>query len=307
MIELFEDYKNLNMLDRTFLMQNRSNANPINLKDVSITPNSEIYIEKVTPHNFTTAMALLEDETIGALVFRAHNRQLVMVTKDKQLIRKYGFWDEYMAILSTYAYSKCNTHYGNRYIRSEREAPIKTAVSRVIKSFYEQAPEGTKKKWDVLVIKKDPNVEQQRMDREEAKTGRVLTPHDAGYDNFIKMLNNKFKHEAEQYINSKRPDNQNIQDIGEYLLNNKKMDKIKVRGITYRLIEKQLEVGNKDYLSYMVYRTVDEENTPPKQYNLYIFLQFDGFMPRFIKAVPGDRWTTARMAKNDIGNSQISF
>ena len=307
MMKLFEDYKNLNILDRTLLHKYRG-GEVIPLKNAPITPNSEIYIERVTPHNFTNAMSMLEDESIAALVFRAHNKQLIMVTKNSELIKKYGYYNEYMAVLTNYAYQKCNDHYGTQFIRSDREAPIKTAVSRIIKTFYDKAPEGTKKKWDVLVVKVDPNVEQLQMNRANAQQGSVPTPSDAGYDRFIEKLNNDFQQRAKEFIDSRRPDHQNINDIAQMMTTQTKWNKIKVRGIVYQLYDTQIYIGNdENNMSYLQYRAIDGLNVPDKQRQLYVFFRFQGFTPVFIKAVPCDTWTNPRMAQNDIGNSSISF
>ena len=309
MMELFEDYKNLNMIDRTLLIGNNYKNEEIKLQDLPITPNSEIYIDKVSPHNFTKVMEILDsDESIGAIVVRAHNRQLLMVTKDRQIIRRLNLgYDNYGLILTKFAYSNYNNHYTSRFIHSDREAPIKTAISRTVKAFYEKAPEGTKKKWDILVIKKDPNVAQQREDRKTAQAGRVLVPSDKNYDDFIKQLNWNFGQRVEKYINSKRINTNNIEEIGEYLMNSSKLDKIKVKGVTYVKTDAEFNVGNKDRLSYILYASDELKSAGENKYRLYVFFRFDGFKPVFVKAVPADGWTSSRNASYDIGNSSVSF
>lgn len=309
MMKLFEDYKNLNILDRS-LFNTYRNGDTFQMQGSPITPDSEIYIEKVTPHNFTTAMAMLNDMSIACLVFRAHNRQMIMVTKNHDLIRKYGYYSDYMAVLTNYAYNKCNEHYGNNIIRSDKEAPIKTAVSRTIKAFYEKAPEGIRKQWDVLVVKVDPNAGQKQMSRAQSKDGRVPVPSDKDYDGYMEMLRAGFEERVGQFIDSRRPDHQSIDDIANFMLNNKKFNTIKVRGIVYKLIDSSIHInsdGEDNSMSYFVYRTTDATNTPEKAYNLYVFFRFNGFKPEFTKAVPTDRWTSVRQASYDIGNTSISF
>lgn len=309
MMELFEDFKNLNMIDRTLLISNRYDDEIIDLKDTTITPNSEIYIDKVTPHNFTRVMEMLnEDETIGAIVVRAHNRQLMLVSKDNSFRRKYNIgYHDYFVVLSKIAYNNYNSHYASRFIHSDKEAPIKTAISRTVKSFYDKAPEGTKKKWDILVIKKDPNVKQQREDRKNAQAGRVLVPSDKNYKDFINQLNWEFGKRAEKFINDRRVNTNNIQEIGEYLMNTSKLDKIKVRGVTYTKVDDDFRVGNKDAISYILYASDELKEKGEEKYRLYVFFRFDGFKPVFLKAVPVDRWTNSSHAKLDIGNSSVSF
>ena len=308
MMKLFEDYKNLNILDRS-LFNTYRNGDTFKMQGSPITPDSEIYIEKVTPHNFTSAMAMLDDETIAALVFRAHNRQLIMVSKNNDLIRKYGYYQDYMAILTNYAYNKCNDYYDGVVVRSDREAPIKTAVSRIIKSFYEKAPEGTRKQWDVLVIKVDPTYRQKPLDRAKSKEGSVPVPSDLNYGSYMDKLRDAFNQRAREFIDSRRPDYQSIDEIANFMLSSNMFKTIKVRGIVYELQNEHLELNTegRENRSYLLYKTTDASKTPSEAYYLYIFFRFNGFKPEFIKAVPGDRWTNSYQAGYNIGNTSISF
>ena len=158
---LLENLGNLNRIDKSLLLYNNNrsrNEKPIMyLGDSGITENSRVEIDRISPHNFTTLMEKLDtDSSIGAIVVRAHGRQLCLVTKLK-LYTKSSY--DYFLKFSEYSLQqlKMNDFYSwSGLIYNDRMAPIKTAISRCVKSFYDNiAPEGTKKKWDTVIIYKD--------------------------------------------------------------------------------------------------------------------------------------------------------
>lgn len=268
MMKLFEDYKNLNMIDRSFL--NRYD----NMNRSIITPNSKIEVNSVSPHRFTTVMEILKQPDVAAVIVRAHNRQLLFVTAKREIVRSAtGFHHDYGAILSDYARRNLNNYGYGTQTATDSEAAIKTIISRFVKVFYEKAPEGTRKKWDILVIYKDPDVEDIRTTRQDRKEDIVLTPKDKGYEEYIYKLNTAFRERAKNFIDSRRPDLHSTEDFKQFILNNVKLDRLKFNGEIYKFDDEQLSI-DKDSYSYLKY--IDERNNKKV---LYVMLEFNGIIP----------------------------
>lgn len=296
MINLFEDFKNLNIIDRSFFELGRRYYKVNMGNNMPITPESKIVVSKVEPHKFSTILELLNNnDDIAGVVVRAHNRQLIFVTADRNTIRSMGGgYSNYFAILSYNAYKNYNDHGYDRVIRTDAEAPIKTAISRTVKSFYDKAAPTVKKKWDILIIYKDENVEDKRNQRSERQQGRVLTPKDEGYDTYIDNLNTAFQKRAEEYIDSIRPNTTNVNELKEYLLSRLKINKIKFKGKTYVLHNTDMGYPT----SLFAYR-LENNNSDNEATLIYIKIELKGLKPEIVDVrVTPDRYGSYRWANS---------
>ena len=116
----------------------------------------------------------------------------------------------------------------------EKEAQAKTAVSRCVKAFFDKAPEGTRKKWDALIIYKDPSVGEKRANRIENKKDAVPTPSQKiAYNDYIEKLNAEFRDRCRNYLDTVRQDTTNKKEVIDYLMNRSNIQKLKFRGSTY--------------------------------------------------------------------------
>lgn len=290
MIKLFEDYKNLNMIDRSFLMPRRRN-NTVSLQDINVTPNSKVVINPIEPHKFSTIIDIYESQKdqIAMIIVRAHNRQLLAVYpvgRDSigRQMNSYSYKD-FVIQFTPFAYQKCQMHYWySEQEATDSVAMVKTMISRTVKRFYELvAPEGTTKKWDCIFVYNDPDVQNQRQKRHLSQINRVLTPSDPDYDRYIRSLQDMFRTRAQKWIDDHRIDAKNATDIKK-LLKGIKNDRIKFRGEIYNMISR--DMGK--YPNFeLVYGINDDGNIDEKHpYYIIIELVFQGLKPT-IKRIVG--------------------
>ena len=292
MIKLFEDYKNLNMIDRSFLMPIRRN-NTVSLQDINVTPNSKVVINPIEPHKFSTIIDIYESQKdqIAMIIVRAHNRQLLAVYpvgRDSigRRMNSYSYKD-FVIQFTPFAYQKCQMHYWySEQETTDSVVTVKTMISRTVKRFYDLvAPEGTTKKWDCIFVYNDPDVQNQRQKRRSSQINRVLTPSDPDYDRYIRSLQDMFRIRAQKWIDDHRMDAKNATDIKK-LLKGIKNDRIKFRGEIYNMTSR--DMGK--YPNFeLVYSIDDDENIDEKHpYCIIIELVFQGLKPT-IKRIVGAR------------------
>ena len=303
MIKLFEDYKNLNMIDRSFLMPTRG-SNTVSLEDINVTPNSKVVINPIEPHKFSTIIDIYESQKdqIAMIIVRAHNRQLLAVypvgrdSIGRQMI-SYSYKD-FVIKFTPFAYQKCQMNYWY----SEQEvtdsvATVKTMISRTVKRFYELvAPEGTTKKWDCIFVYNDPDVQNQRQKRRSSQINRVLTPSDPDYDRYIRSLQDMFRIRAQKWIDDHRIDAKNATDIKK-LLKGIKNDRIKFRGAIYNMTSR--DMGK--YPNFELAYSIDDDGNIDEKHPYYIIIElvFQGLKPT-IKRIVGARNSWDRSARQPI-------
>ena len=280
---LLENLGTLNRIDKSLVIFNDYRNNQMMyLGATGITEKSKVEVDRITPHNFTTLMGKLdEDNSIGAIVVRAHGRQLCLVTK-LHLYSKSGY--QYFLKFSSYATEKLNMNQyysGYGFIKNDRMAPIKTAISRCVKTFYDDvAPEGTRKKWDALIIYKDENVDSTRIKRAESQKGMIKNPHENGYDDFVTDLKADFEKRCKEYLDKVRINTTNKAEIADYLMNRAKVDTFKFNNYTYTLRdEDSARVGQRFRETYIRndYDNGVDYNIAPKR--LRLTFKWKGFIP----------------------------
>jgi len=281
---LLEDLGNLNRIDKSLLLYNDRNGegHPMNLGATGITEKSRIEVNRITPHNFTTLMGMLDDDdSIGAIVVRAHGRQLCLVTK-LHLYSRQSY--VYFLKFSDYAMQrvKMTDYYTySGFLKNDRPAPIKTAISRCVKGFYDNiAPEGTRKNWDTVIIYKDETVDNTRNKRAESQKGMIKNPGENGYEEFEAELKNQFKERCRDYLDKVRPDTTNKQQIIDYLMNRANIDKFKFNGYTYNLEDGDYgKVGNRFreiYVRQVFDNGADYDKAPRK---IRLTFNWKGYVP----------------------------
>ena len=282
MIKLFEDLKNLNMIDRSFFMDG---GRMEKLKQITMTPNSRIEVSKILPHKFTTVMEKLSEDDVAAIVIRAHKRQLLFVTKDERIGRVMnGYYNyNYYVVMSDYAYTNCNSHDYRKITSYNTEAPTKTQISRTVKDFYEKvAPEGTKKSWDALIIYRDEQVNDLRQKRAEMNKNRVYVPSDGRkYNDFIDNLERAFQERAVKYVDAHRPNIQNANEFREFIQNVTKLDKIKYKGNIYRYDGSSINMSRKGD-SHIIFKAINNDKHEVSPQSIYVFIDFKGITPYIV-------------------------
>ena len=282
MIKLFEDLKNLNMIDRSFFMDG---GRMEKLKQITMTPDSRIEVSKILPHKFTTVMEKLSEDDVAAIVIRAHKRQLLFVTKDERIGRVMnGYYNyNYYVVMSDYAYTNCNSHDYRKQTSYNTEAPAKTQISRTVKDFYERvAPEGTKKSWDALIIYRDEQVNDLRQKRAEMNKNRVYVPSDGRkYSDFIDNLESAFQERAVKYIDAHRPNIQNAEELKQLMMKVSKLDKIKYKGNIYTYTDSRVSLTNRG-TSYIQYVATNDDRGRVNPQVIYVILTFKGIMPQIV-------------------------
>lgn len=280
---LLEDLGNLNRIDKSLVLFNDQRSKQLMyLGATGITENSRVEVDRITPHNFTTLMTKLdEDNSIGAIVVRAHGRQLCLVSK-LQLYAQHNY--QYFLKFSNYAIDKLDMrgYYSySGFLKNDRMAPIKTAISRCVKAFYDNvAPEGTRKNWDTVIIYKDETVQGTLDKRRKQKQGIIPTPHDENYGDFINNLKNSFNQKCQEYLDKVRVNSTNAEEIVNYLMNRKSVEKFKFNGCNYEKYDSDYaRVGqtfNVTYKRIESGRNIDNQVNP-----LRIRLVFDwnGYVP----------------------------
>lgn len=294
---LLEDYGNLNRIESSLINKNyRSSSSndtgKIDIRNSTITNNSKIVVDRINPHTFSHAFEMLDsDDTIGAIVFRAYGRQLCLATKEKDL---YGsaWGDSYVITFSDYSLYQLDMQYGYAGgVKSfAKEAQAKTAVSRCVKAFFEKAPEGTRKKWDALIIYKDPSVGEKRLNRIENKKGAVPTPSQKiAYKEYIEKLNDDFKERCKNYLDNVRQDTTNKKEVIDYLMNRSNIQKLKFRGSIYEKIDSSTNLlGSNFNIRYQ--KNIDQEARDNPEF-LWLLFSWNGFLP-YIKEIyyGNERW-----------------
>ena len=235
---LKEDYENLNRLDSSFF-NNESGRKVIKLEHASITPKSKVVIDKIVPHTFTHVLELLDtqESEIGAIIIRAHKRQLCLLTKDLNAFDFSSSWNKkYGAIFSDYAYDTVGVkrYYYNRLWTFESGNQLKTAMSRCVKTFYDDiAGEGVRKSWDAIIIYKDPEVFNLRNQRTDSRKGIVPLPGEKNYSDYVDKLKSQFHLRCAEFLDERRPNTTNKQEIYNFLKNDRTLDNLKFKNINY--------------------------------------------------------------------------
>lgn len=232
---LQEDFKNLNVIDRSLI-----NGIEINRSD-DISPDSEVVIDKVAPkerHNFNTVLDMLEnDDDVGYIVFRASRRQLMIIgyMNKKDNSTNNGFYVGF----SDYAYDIIDElgRYQQKQTITDRMT-VKTMMSTAFLGFYAD-DETAKKVWDILVIKKDSK-RGLRDDRTKSREGVVPLPKEKGYDTYIQQIKNELDIRLDAYIDSKRPKIQSKEDVMKLFTTEKALKKIRIDDSLYKLLTKNL-------------------------------------------------------------------
>lgn len=253
-----EDYRNLNILDRSLIKC-------IDPKDESISIDSEIYVDKVRdPHSFTHVMDILDQADVGGIVFRASRRQLCLVLAN------------YKVCFTDFVYNnidEINNRYShNTYCRDANE--VKAIISKLFQVIYGDM-EGVKKVWDILVIKAD-NKRDLRNKRLYARNGFVPTPNDKEYGLYIKALGGILNNKLIKYKESKMPNLKTKDDFMKFFISEERLQKIKVKDTIYVLDSR--DSSNTGSSLLLIYSKQNSEGESPYNY-IHVKISFEGIYP----------------------------
>ena len=229
---LQEDYKNLNIVDRSLIK--KLNLSKSNL----ISPDSEVIVDKVKPrevHNFDRVLEIAEQDDVAAVVFRASRRQLMIIGWDVSEDFGIRYGDGFYVGFSDYAMDTISElERFQQYQNVDSAITVKTMMSAAFLGFYGD-DETAKKVWDILVIKKCDNAEL-RDKRTKAQQGAVPLPNEnEKYEQYLKRLKYDLQNRLEKYIDSKREEIHSKADIERLFTSNKAMKKMKICNRMYEL------------------------------------------------------------------------
>lgn len=262
---LKEDYENLNRIDSSFF-NNANGKKIIQLQKASITPKSKVVVDKITPHTFTHVLEMLDtqEQEIGAIIIRAHKRQLCLATKDLRAFDFSSSWSKkYGVIFSDYAYNtvRLDRHYYNRLWTMENGNQLKTAMSRCVKLFYDEiAGEGVRKSWDAIIIYKDPEVFNLRNKRVDAQKDIIPTPGEKNYEDYIDKLKSAFHLRCAEFLDSRRANTTTKEEIYNFLKNDRTLDDLKFNNVNYAKYGSDMNnIGNGSTMMIYYKRNVSYE------------------------------------------------
>jgi len=293
---LFEDFGNLNRIDRSLIINDTESWNKGLQYDYrrGVGPNSEVKIIELRPHNFTSLINYIKNNNdISFIVLRCHKKQLLAISYGKNsggYGRTYDnwsikftklAWDKIGSNLSFPRTSRGTSSISNG-ITTDSEANAKSILSKTVTYFYNNiAKEGTIKQWDIIAVYKDDSISNTREERMKSKEGIVPLPHDENYKSFINRLKESFKERCREYILNNRHNYSSKEELINDIMNKGLIDEIKYKGINYKYNDANTILGDNDSNNYWEYKAVKADSNPD-----YIYVEFgyNGIIP-FIKSI----------------------
>lgn len=264
---LNEDYKNLNMIDRSLISE-------VDLKEeyCQISIDSPVEVNKVKdPHSFSHAIEILEQDDVGGIVFRASRKQLC-------LIYKTNLNANYKMVYSDYAYYNIEGIFASsnktRYCSINSDEPKRIISNLFLKAYGDL--EGVKKVWDILVIKKSPKTDLRDI-RKYRKDNNVPLPDDKEYGLYINGLKSNLNDRLVKYKESKMPNLKSKEDFMNYFITQERLQKIKLKDTIYVLDSRDV-ANNGSRITFIYSRKTNPSNLPFDY--IFIRVDFDGIHPR---------------------------
>lgn len=240
---LEEDYKNLNMIDRSIIR-----GIDLSHRDLDFSIDSEISVDKVfdvddegkkVNHTFSKIIDILNQDDVSAIVFRASRKQLCLIGKEgvRHAIDKH--YDDVVIILSSFIYDKVEDMSNMNRVMTFSEGRIKNIIKTLFEKAYPDDYVG-KKVWDIIVIKKDSKKDLRR-ERQKSQKGIVELPGKAGsaqrakYQDQLRNLAQDFQEKLVLFKDKKMKDINFPDDVLKLFTNDKNMQNIKFNGKVYRL------------------------------------------------------------------------
>ena len=239
---LEEDFKNLNMIDRSLISN-------LKLKTSNnFSPDCEVIVDKVKPierHSFNTIIEIVKEPDVAAVVFRAARRQLLLIGYKVGEDFNRSNYNNFFVKFSDYAMDRIDDV--KRYPDEQTvdsEAVVKTMISTAFLGFFKDADQSVKKVWDLLIIKKS-DVSPLRQGRKESQKDIAVLPKDKEkYAEYLKKMKNNLEARLERYIDSKRPELKSKEDILKLFTTSKAMNKIRVNDKLYKLTKRTSNSNN---------------------------------------------------------------
>lgn len=288
---LEEDYKNLNMIDRSIIR-----GIDLSHRDLDFSMDSEISVDKVfdvddegkkVNHTFSKIIDILNQDDVSAIVFRASRKQLCLIGKEGlQHAMKKSYEGDVVIILSSFIYDKVEDMYNmNRVMTSSLER-----VKSIIKTLFEKAyPDDYvgKKVWDIIVIKKDSKKDLRR-EREDSQKGIVELPGKDGsaqrakYQDQLRNLAQDFQEKLILFKDKKMKNINFPDDVMKLFTNDKNMQNIKFNGKVYRLRETSVPRNEQEIKLDLFYQYDNRRYDPIENVRetiLAIQIGFNGIYP----------------------------
>lgn len=293
---LFEDFGNLNRIDRSLIINNSGSWSKGVQYDYKrgVGPNSEVKIIELRPHNFTSLINYIKNnDDISFIVLRCHKKQLLAISYGQNnggYGKPYDNWSikftrlAWERIGSNLSFPRTGRGTSSIYngITTDSEATAKSILSKTVSFFYDNiAKEGTIKQWDIIAVYKDNSISNTREERMKSKDGIVPLPHDANYNFFIDRLKDSFKERCREYILNNRHNYSSKEELINDIMNKGLIKEIKYKGINYRYYDANTKLGDNNSSNFWEYKAVKSNSNPD-----YIYIEFgyNGIIP-YIKGI----------------------
>ena len=273
---LEEDFKNLNMIDRSLISDLKLKTSK------NFSPDSEVIIDKVKPierHSFNTIMEIVKEDDVGAVVFRAARRQLLLIGYDVGEDFSRNNYNKFYVKFSDYAMDKIDDV--RRYPQEQTvdsEAVVKTMISTAFLGFFNDADKSVKKVWDLLVIKKS-DVSEMRKQRKQNQENIAVSPKDKEkYKEYLMKLKKDLEARLEKYVDSKRPEIKSKEDILKVFTSARGMSKIRINGKLFALTKRTSNSSNTEItLNYDLVNYKESSDDEIK--NIRIIISYESIFP----------------------------
>lgn len=290
---LTEDYRNLNMIDRSIIRQ----IDLSNNVDLDLSIDSDIEVNKVydineegkkVNHTFTKLIEILKQDDVSAIVFRASRKQLCLIGKSNILNTvKPGVYGEYIVIYSSFG----RRVLGNNNIRLVSEGSLRHTLKEIFDAAYGEDYVGSKV-WDILVIKKDSkfDLKNKRLASKEdivQLPGKPFSTQNDKYKAQMNRLAYELSERLKKYKDSKKGELKFPNDVMKLFTSNENMKRIRVSDRIYQYNSRSTGTEDGIFTVYLYYmydgETYGNENVPDDERILTIEIGYNGIYPEVNK------------------------
>lgn len=274
-LELYEARGNLDKINSSILLNNK-------LKLTAVSPNSEVYVDKLRNGQNIHTWANVTDNivmqpNVAFVVVRSNKRQLLLISHNKDIVGDEG---RYMLVWSDIAMaidSISELTNGRDMILTSNNINVQHKMWKTVDEYVNNTK--GRKNWDIIVVKVDETLPKTRENRKNAKMNREIKPSEGRgeYASYISKLQVDLQTRLKKYSESKLT---NIQDENQFrdFINSSAETlfpkKIKIANTIYNYSRTEHEVAhrgnNPEVVIYSVY-AMDNYNTDLSQLKYLVY------------------------------------
>lgn len=294
---LTEDYRNLNMIDRSIIRQIDLSKNV----DLDLSIDSDIEVNKVydvneegkkVNHTFTKLIEILEQDDVSAIIFRVARKQMCLIGKQGVINGvKSGYSADCIVIYSSYGYNIMGNKSGYSRTKLISKSSIKQILKDIFNSAYGEDYVGSKV-WDILVIKKDSkfDLKKKRLASREdivQLPGKPGSTQDDKYRAQMNRLAYELSERLKKYKDSKKGELKFPNDVMKLFTSNENMKRIRVSDRIYQYNSRTTGTEDGIFTVYLYYmydgETYGNKNVPDDELILTIEIGYNGIYPEVNK------------------------